>query len=72
MRYIINEFTIYICLLSGTVAKSRESVFKIAKKKIEVATTKTPNFCYQSSEEFVKRVLSLKLFSDWSINKKMI
>ena len=55
-----------------TVAKSRESAFKITKKKIEAVTTKITNVCYQSSEEFVKRALNLKLPFDWSINKKMI
>ena len=55
-----------------TVAKSRESAFKITKKKTEAVTTKITNVCYQSSEEFVKRALNLKLPFDWSINKKMI
>ena len=49
---------------STAVTKPPESAFKIAGKKIEAVTPTIPNGCYKSYEEFVKRVLHLKLSSE--------
>ena len=55
---------------SNTVSKPRESAFKITEKKIEAVTPTIPSACYKSYEEFVKRVLNLKLSFEWNIQQK--
>ena len=55
---------------SSTVSKPRESAFK-KTEKIEAVTPTIPSTCYKSYEEFVKRVLNLKLSSEWNIQQKL-
>ena len=55
---------------SSTFFKPRESAFKITEKKIEAVTPTIPSACYKFYEEFVKRVLNLKLSSEWNIQQK--
>ena len=52
-------------LSSTFTTKPRESAFKITEKRNEAVTSKIPNACYKSYEEFIKSVLNLKLFSEW-------
>ena len=55
---------------SSTVTRPKESAFKITEKKIEAVTPTIPNACYKPYKEFVKRVLNLKLSSEWNIAQK--
>ena len=55
---------------SSTVTRPKESAFKITEKKIEAVTPTIPNACYKPYKEFVKRVLNLKLSSEWNIPQK--
>ena len=53
----------------SSITKPRESAFKITEKQIEAVTPTIPNAWYKSYEEFVKRVLNLKLSSEWNIQQ---
>ena len=50
--------------------QNKRSSFQNNSKKIEAVTPTIPNACYKSYEEFVKRVLNLKLSSEWNIQEK--
>ena len=68
MYHTITELPVKSTYSSSTVTKLREPAFKINEKKIEAVTPTTPNACYKSYEEFEKRDLNLKLFSEWYIH----
>ena len=55
---------------SSTVSKPRELAFKRTEKKIKAVTPSILSVRYNSYEEFVKRVLNLKLSSEWNIQQK--